>query len=78
MRAVTRVLDLTEIFQLVEDSFNQRPSLQHRLVKRRVLNRFHVLAYLGDEVHLTGAQQVNQPSGNVPLIRIHPAKEPAA
>jgi hypothetical protein len=46
MRAVTRMLNLTEVFLLVKDGFNQRPSLQERLVKWRVLDRFHILAHL--------------------------------
>lgn len=68
MRAVTRMLDLAEIFQLVKDGFSQRPSLQQRLGKGRVLNRLHVFAHLGEKVHLAGAQQVDQPLGDVSLI----------
>lgn len=56
MLAVTGMLDLTEIFQPVKDRFNQRPALEEGLVKWRVVNRFHVLADLGNQLHLTGAQ----------------------
>jgi predicted nucleic acid-binding Zn ribbon protein len=59
MRAVTCVLDLAKVFQFIEDGFNQRSSLEERLVEWRVLYRLHVLAHLGDEVHLTDAQQVD-------------------
>jgi hypothetical protein len=68
------MLDLAEIFQFIKDGFNQRSSLEERLVEWRVLDRLHVLAYLGDEVHVTGAHQVNQPSGDVPFVGIY---EPA-
>lgn len=54
MRAVTCLLDLAEILQLVKDGFNQGSSLEKRLAEWRVLDRLHVLAHLGDEVHLTG------------------------
>ncbi len=71
------MLDLAQVFQFIEDGFNQRSSLKERLVEWRVLDRLHVLAHLGNEVHLMGVQQVDQPSGDVPFIGIHPAKEPA-
>jgi hypothetical protein len=77
MRTVTCVLDLAKVFQLVKDGFNQGSPLEKRLVEWRVLDQLHVLAHPGDEVHLTGAHQVNQPSGDVSFVGIHPAKEPA-
>ena len=50
------MLDLAEIFELIEDSFNHGSSFEQRLVERRVLDRFHVLADFGDQLQLTGTQ----------------------
>jgi hypothetical protein len=58
MRAVTRELDLVD-FSLVKDDFNQGPSLEEGSVKWRMLVRLHVLAYLGNQVQLMGAQDLN-------------------
>lgn len=55
MRAVTCVLDLAKVLQFVKNGFNQRSPLEKRLVEWRVLDRLHVLAHLGDEIHLTSA-----------------------
>lgn len=78
MRAVPCVLDLAKVFQFIEDGFNQRSSLDERLVEWRALDRFHVPAHLGDQVRLTGAQEINQPAGNVSLVCTHSAIEPSA
>ena len=68
------MLNLAKIFQFVKDGFNQGSSFEERLVERCVLDRLHVLSYLGDEVHLTGTHQINQPYRDIALVRIHPAK----
>jgi hypothetical protein len=59
MRAMTRMLDLAKVFQLVKDSFNSGSSLKQRLVEWRVPDRFHVATNLGKQVQLTRAQQVD-------------------
>ena len=71
------MLNLAKVFQFIEDGFDQGSALEERLIEWRVLDRLHVLAHLGDEVHLTGTHQVDQPLGDVPFVGIHPAKEPA-
>jgi hypothetical protein len=68
------MLDLTDVFNLVKDGFNQGSLFEERLVKGRVLDRLHVLAHLGDLVHLTCTHQINQPSGDILLIGIRPSK----
>jgi hypothetical protein len=40
-----------------------------------MLDRLHVLVYLGNEVHLTGTHRFDQPVDDVTLIGIHPAKQ---
>lgn len=74
MQAVTCLLDLAKVFQSIKDGFNQRSSLEERVLKWRVLDLHHVLAHLGDEIHLKRKHQVDQLLGGVPLVRIHPAK----
>jgi len=74
MRAVPRVLDLTEIFQFVKDGFNQRSSLEEGLIEWCMLDRLPIPAYLRDEVQLTRAQQINPPAGDISLVGIHLAK----
>lgn len=68
------MLDLAKVFQFIENGFDEGSALEKRLIEWRVLDRLHVFAHLGDEVHLTGTHQVDQPLGDVPLVRIYPAK----
>lgn len=68
------MLDLAQVFQFIEHGFNERPSPQQRLVKWRMLNRLHVLAHFGDELHLLLAQSLDQPLDDIAFIGIDPAK----
>ncbi len=67
------MLDLAQVFQFVEHSFNEGSAPQKCLIKGRVLNRRHVLAHFGDELHLLLAKSFDQPLGDIAFICIDKA-----
>src|SRR5215467_449723 len=66
--AVTRMLNLRNVLELVNDGFNNSSFAEQELVRKVHETIFHVFAQLGDEQQSLFKEQVCQGSGNVAAI----------
>ena len=81
--AVTRMLNLRNILELVNNGLNDRSFAQQQFVRKGHKMIFHVLAQSGDELEPLFKEQLRQGSGNVAAISkelaaqsFHHAREP--
>src|SRR6266567_5053717 len=65
---VTRMLDLRDVFELVNDGLNNGPFAQQQLVRQMHELVFHVFAQPGDELEPLLKKQLRERSGNVAAI----------
>src|SRR5579859_5274248 len=66
--AMTRMLDLRNVFELVNDGLNNGPFAQQELVRQRHELVFHVFAQSGDELESLFKEELRERSGNVAAI----------
>jgi hypothetical protein len=65
---MTRMLDLRNILELVDNRFDNRPFAQQELVRQVHEPVFHVFAQSGDELEALFKEQLREGSGNVAAI----------
>jgi predicted transcriptional regulator len=76
--AVTRMLDLTDILEVINDGLDQGPFAQEQLVGEMEQLIAHVLAQLGDQLEaLIGEEALGEELRNVALVGKELTKEPA-
>ena len=76
--AVARVLDLTDILELVEDGLDERAFAQEQLVGEGHEDVVHVLAELGDQPEtLLEEELLSERGRDVAFISEEASKEPA-
>ena len=56
--AMTRVFNLADILELINDRLDDRALAQEQLVAEREQTRVHILAQFGDEMQPLGDEQV--------------------
>src|SRR5690348_1162228 len=67
--AVTRVLDLRDVFELINDRLDERPLAQQQPVGELKELVVHVLAQFGDETQSVGEQEtLGERRGDVALV----------
>jgi hypothetical protein len=76
--AMARMLDLTDVFELIVDGLDDGPLAQQELIREGEQPIVHFFAQLGDEAKSLGDQELlRQRLREITLITIEAPKEPA-